>query len=210
MKRFDRLQGIAAPFPLTNVDTDKILPARHLTTISRNGLGAALFSGMRYDAQGREEPSFILNRPPWRDAVILIAGPNFGCGSSREHAPWALLDFGIRCVIAPSFADIFRNNCIRNGILPIALRDSDMLMQAAQDPATATMTVDLVAQQIAFLGGRILPFDIDPPSRTALLEGRDAIEDTLARAAAISAWERQAMPLPAITADAWREMGKIA
>src|SRR5918995_7148165 len=150
MQPFTKLTGIAAPLPLVNVDTDKIIPARHLKTIKRTGLGIHLFETLRFDDAGAERPGFVLNREPYRRAEILIAGENFGCGSSREHAPWALLDFGIRCVIAPSFADIFFNNCFKNGILPIVLPQArvNLLMDDASRGANAVVTVDLEKQQI--------------------------------------------------------------
>ncbi|MGH6886993.1 MAG: 3-isopropylmalate dehydratase small subunit, partial [Geminicoccales bacterium] len=150
MQPFVTLTGIAAPLPMVNVDTDKIIPARWLKTIKRTGLGVNLFETLRYDDDGKERPDFVLNREPWRRAEILIAGENFGCGSSREHAPWALLDFGIRCVIAPSFADIFNNNCFKNGILPVVLPQEqvDVLLREAADARDPTFTVDLEKQEI--------------------------------------------------------------
>ena len=198
MLRFDRLTGIAAPLPLANIDTDKILPGRFLKTVSREGLGGALFDTLRFDAGGAERPDFVLNRLPWRNAAILIAGDNFGCGSSREHAPWALLDFGIRCVIAPGFADIFYNNCFRNGILPIVLGAPliDRLTADAAVPATAVLTVDLPAQQVHCANGAMIAFTIAPERKRMLIEGQDEIALTLARGAAITAFEAD-RPLPA-------------
>ncbi len=192
MQPFTTLTGIAAPLPLINVDTDKIIPAHWLKTIKRTGLGAGLFEALRFDGDGRERPDFVLNREPYRRAVILIAGDNFGCGSSREHAPWALLDFGIRCVIAPSFADIFHNNCYKNGILPITLPQDqvDLLMKEAETAADPTFTVDLEAQLIHRpTGNAPLPFRVDPANRAKLLQGLDEIGTTLAKVAAIDAFE---------------------
>src|SRR5512137_1187890 len=163
MQAFTTLTGIAAPLPQANVDTDKIIPARFLKTIARTGLGKSLFANIRYKDDGKENPDFILNQEPYRKAEILVAHENFGCGSSREHAPWALLDFGIRCVIAPSFADIFYNNCFKNGILPIALpkRIVDQLMDDAKKGANARLTVDLAAQTIERPDGEKVHFEID-------------------------------------------------
>jgi 3-isopropylmalate/(R)-2-methylmalate dehydratase small subunit len=190
MTPFHRLTGIAAPLPIANVDTDMILPAAFLKTVSRDSLGKGLFHAARFDAESRERPGFILNRDPWRRANILVTLDNFGCGSSREHAPWALLDFGISCIIAPGFADIFQGNCFKNGILPVTLaRDAvDTLMAAASDPDTATVTVDLEAQTIAHRGGET-GFAIDPQRRARLLAGIDDIANTLRFASEISAYE---------------------
>ena len=164
MDKFTTLTGIAAPLPLINIDTDMIIPKQFLKTIKRSGLGKNLFDEMRFDQSGNELPEFVLNKPAYRDAQILVAGDNFGCGSSREHAPWALLDFGIRCVIAPSFADIFFNNCFKNGILPIPLpqEDVDKLMDDASNGANATLTIDLEAQEITRPDGQKIAFEIDP------------------------------------------------
>lgn len=191
MRCFTQIDTIAAPLPLDNVDTDKILPGEYLKTVSRTGLGRALFARMRYRDDGSEVPDFILNRGPWRNAGILIAGANFGCGSSREHAPWALIDFGISCVIAESFADIFYNNCFKNGILPIVLEKvaKDRLLRLAADPKTARFQVDLKAQTIATQDGRTICFEIDPGRKAALIEGRDEISETLAQDAALTVWE---------------------
>jgi 3-isopropylmalate/(R)-2-methylmalate dehydratase small subunit len=174
---FRTLTGIAAPLPLANVDTDMILPAAFLKTTSRQGLGRGLFHNLRKDAEGHPRPGFILNRAPWTGAQILVTLDNFGCGSSREHAPWALLDFGIRCIIAPSFADIFHGNCFKNGMLPIVLPRTriDTLLADAGDPAAATLTVDLAAQRIVRANGAALPFTIDPQRRARLLAGVDDI-----------------------------------
>jgi 3-isopropylmalate/(R)-2-methylmalate dehydratase small subunit len=193
MQPFTTLTAIAAPLPLANVDTDKIIPARFLKTIQRTGLGVHLFDTLRYDANGGERPDFVLNQPPYRAANILLAHENFGCGSSREHAPWALLDFGIRCIIAPDFADIFYNNCFKNGILPIRLPRPtiDALMADAALGENARLTVDLHDQVVIRPDGTRIPFDIDAHRRHLLLEGLDEIGQTLARAAAIDSYEQQ-------------------
>jgi 3-isopropylmalate/(R)-2-methylmalate dehydratase small subunit len=191
MQPFTELTAIAAPLPLANVDTDKIIPARFLKTIKRSGLGKSLFAGLRYDEAGGERPEFVLNREPFRGAEILIAHENFGCGSSREHAPWALLDFGIRCVIAPSFADIFHGNCFKNGILPVVLPRSvcDQLMEDARLGANARITVDLGRQVVVRPNGEEIPFSIDPFRRHMLLNGLDEIGQTMQRTAAIDTYE---------------------
>ena len=191
MDKFTTLTGVAAPLPLINVDTDMIIPKQFLKTIQRSGLGKNLFDEMRYDADGNEVPDFVLNRPAYREAKILVAGDNFGCGSSREHAPWALLDFGIRCVIATSFADIFFNNCFKNGILPIVLpqEDVDKLMDDAGRGANAVLTVDLENQVITGPDGGSIPFQVDPFRRHCLLNGLDDIGLTLEKADAIDAFE---------------------
>ena len=200
MQPFTTLTGVAAPLPLINVDTDKIIPARHLKTIKRTGLGVALFETLRYDEAGKERSEFILNREPFRKASILIAGENFGCGSSREHAPWALLDFGIRCVIAPSFADIFFNNCFKNGILPIVLphEQVDLLLKEAGNAPDPIFTIDLQAQEIRRpTGNEPIPFNIDPGNRDKLLQGLDEVGETLRRADRIDHYEatlRQQFP----------------
>ena len=194
MNKFTTLTGIAAPMPLINVDTDMIIPKQFLKTIKRSGLGVNLFDEMRYDADGAEIADFVLNKPAYRDAEILIAGDNFGCGSSREHAPWALLDFGIRCVIAPSFADIFFNNCFKNGILPIALPQElvDALMEDAEKGANARMTVDLENQVIIRPNGETVAFEVDPFRKHCLINGLDDIGLSLEKAAKIDAFEAQA------------------
>jgi 3-isopropylmalate/(R)-2-methylmalate dehydratase small subunit len=191
MQKFDKLTGVAAPLPLINVDTDMIIPKQFLKTIKRTGLGKNLFDEMRYTPDGAEIPDFVLNRPAYRAAQILVAGENFGCGSSREHAPWALLDFGIRCVIAPSFADIFYNNCFKNGILPIALPQAevDKLMDDAERGANAILSVDLGSQTITGPDGGSIAFEIDPHLKRCLLEGLDDIALTLEKADAIAAFE---------------------
>ncbi|MGB0083870.1 MAG: 3-isopropylmalate dehydratase small subunit [Rhodomicrobiaceae bacterium] len=194
MEPFTELTGVAAPLPMINVDTDMIIPKQFLKTIKRTGLGKDLFYEMRYDAEGKENPGFVLNRPAYRNAKILIAGANFGCGSSREHAPWAILDFGIKCVIAPSFADIFYNNCFKNGILPIALPQSeiDKLLDDASRGSNATITVDLEAQEIRGPDGGVIRFDLDPYRKKCLIEGLDDIGLTLAKRASIAAYETRA------------------
>ncbi|WP_040610719.1 3-isopropylmalate dehydratase small subunit [Oceaniovalibus guishaninsula] len=194
MDKFTTLTGIAAPLPQINVDTDMIIPKQFLKTIQRSGLGRNLFDEMRYDNDGNEVLDFVLNRPAYREAQILVAGDNFGCGSSREHAPWALLDFGIRCVIAPSFADIFYNNCFKNGILPIALPQDqvDLVMRDAQRGANARQTVDLENQTITLSDGTAIPFEVDGFRRHCLMNGLDDIGLTLEKAPAIDAFERQA------------------
>ena len=194
MDKFTTLTGITAPLPLINVDTDMIIPKQFLKTIKRSGLGKNLFDEMRFDQDGNEIADFVLNKPAYREAQIMVAGDNFGCGSSREHAPWALLDFGIRCVIAPSFADIFYNNCFKNGILPIALpqEDVDKLMDDADRGANAVISVDLEAQTITGPDGGIVSFEIDPFRKHCLLNGLDDIGLTLEKAASIDAFEAKA------------------
>jgi 3-isopropylmalate/(R)-2-methylmalate dehydratase small subunit len=191
MQSFTTLTAVAAPLPLANVDTDKIIPARFLKTIKRTGLGVHLFDALRYDATGAERPDFVLNQAPYRQAEILIAHENFGCGSSREHAPWALLDFGIRCVIAPDFADIFYGNCFKNGILPIRLPRAvcDALMDDAGLGGNARLTVDLRRGVVIRPNGEEIAFDLDPHQRQALLEGIDEIGRTLTHTADIDAFE---------------------
>jgi 3-isopropylmalate/(R)-2-methylmalate dehydratase small subunit len=193
MEKFTRLTGVAAPMPLINVDTDMIIPKQFLKTIQRSGLGKNLFDEMRYDADGNEIEDFVLNRPAYRKAQILVAGENFGCGSSREHAPWALLDFGIRCVIAPSFADIFYNNCFKNGILPVVLpqEDVDKLMDDAERGANAVVTVDLENQVITGPDGGSVAFEVDAHRKHCLLNGLDDIGLTLEKAEAIDAFEAE-------------------
>lgn len=193
MDKFTVLTGVAAPLPIRNVDTDMIIPKQFLKTIKRTGLGKSLFYDMRYDpATGNEIADFVLNKPQYRGATILVAGNNFGCGSSREHAPWALLDFGIRCVIAPDFADIFYNNCFQNGILPIRLpqQEVDKLMDDAERGANARLTVDLEKQEIRGPDGGVIRFEIDAFRKHCLLNGLDNIGLTLAKADTISAFEK--------------------
>jgi 3-isopropylmalate/(R)-2-methylmalate dehydratase small subunit len=191
MEKFTTLSGIAAPLPMMNVDTDMIIPKQFLKTIQREGLGRNLFDEMRFLDDGSENPDFVLNRPAYREAQILVAGENFGCGSSREHAPWALLDYGIRCVVAPSFADIFYNNCFKNGILPIALpqEDVDKLMDDAERGANAILTIDLERQEITGPDGGRISFEVDPWRKHCLLNGLDDIALTLEKGAAIDAYE---------------------
>ena len=194
MDKFTKLTGVAAPLPIVNVDTDMIIPKDYLKTIKRSGLGKGLFAEMRFRQDGSENPDFVLNKPAWRNASILVAGDNFGCGSSREHAPWALLDFGIRCVISTSFADIFYNNCFKNGILPVTVSqdDLDKLMDDAGRGANATLTVDLEALEIRGPDGGVVKFDLDPFKRHCLLNGLDDIGLTLEKGAAIDAYEKRA------------------
>ncbi|MFL4469236.1 3-isopropylmalate dehydratase small subunit [Tateyamaria armeniaca] len=194
MDKFTTLTGIAAPMPLVNIDTDMIIPKQFLKTIKRSGLGVNLFDEMRFDRQGNEIPDFVLNQDAYRNAEILVAGDNFGCGSSREHAPWAIKDFGIRCVISTSFADIFYNNCFKNGILPIALPAEavDVLMKDAEKGANARMTVDLEAQTVTTSDGEVFSFEVDAFKKHCLLEGLDDIGLTMAKADSIQSFEAQA------------------
>ncbi len=191
MEKFTTLTGIAAPMPLVNIDTDMIIPKQYLKTIQRTGLGVALFDEMRYGPDGREIADFVLNRPPYREARILVAGDNFGCGSSREHAPWALLDFGIRCVISTSFADIFYNNCFKNGILPIVLPEAerDACMRDAERGANARMEVDLPNQVITLSDGTRIRFEVDAFRKHCLINGLDDIGLTMEKADSIAAFE---------------------
>jgi 3-isopropylmalate/(R)-2-methylmalate dehydratase small subunit len=197
MTPFTKLTGIAAPMPLVNIDTDMIIPKQFLKTIQRSGLGKNLFDEMRFTLDGAEIPGFVLNQPAYRKAEILVAGDNFGCGSSREHAPWALLDFGIRCVISTSFADIFYNNCFKNGILPIVMpREAvDVLMADAQKGANARMSVDLESQTVTTSDGQAFRFEIDPFRKHCLMNGLDDIGLTLEKVAAIDVYEKQAETL---------------
>jgi len=193
MQPFTVLTGVAAPLKIVNVDTDMIIPKQYLKTIKRTGLGTGLFAEMRYRDDGSENPDFVLNRPAYRKAQILVAGENFGCGSSREHAPWALLDFGIRCVIATGFADIFYNNCFKNGILPIKVSPEDLekLFDDAERGANATLTIDLENQEIRGPDGGTVRFDIDPFRKHCLLNGLDDIGLTMEKAPAIEAYEKR-------------------
>jgi len=194
MEKFDKLTGVAAPMDMINIDTDMIIPKQFLKTIKRTGLGVSLFDEMRYDDDRNEKPGFVLNKPAYRNAEILVAGENFGCGSSREHAPWAILDFGIRCVIAPSFADIFFNNCFKNGILPIALPQEqvDILMKDAEKGENARMTVDLEAQTITTSDGEVMRFEVESFRKHCLMNGLDDIGLTLEKAGSIDAYEAKA------------------
>ena len=191
MKKFTKLTGIAAPLPMINVDTDKIIPKQFLRTIKRTGLSEGLFYELRFDEAGQPKTGFVLDQPAYRDAQILVAGENFGCGSSREHAPWAILDAGIRCVIAPSFGDIFYNNCFKNGILPIQLpkEQVDLLMDDAERGANAVISIDLEKQEITGPDGGTVRFEIDPFRKHCLLNGLDDIGQTLEKAGSIDAYE---------------------
>ena len=191
MDKFTVLESVAAPLRIINIDTDMIIPKQYLKTIKRTGLGTALFSEMRYNEDGTENPDFILNKPAYRGAQIIIAGDNFGCGSSREHAPWALLDFGIRCVISTSFADIFYNNCFKNGILPLVVKPEELalLLDDAERGSNATLTIDLESQTIKGPDGGTLHFDIDPARKHILLEGLDDIASTLKHDTQIGGFE---------------------
>ena len=192
MRKFTKLTGVAAPMDAINVDTDQIIPKLHLRTIKRTGLGKVLFDELRFNPDGTEKPEFVLNRAPYRDAEILVAGDNFGCGSSREHAPWALLDFGIRCVISTSFADIFYNNCFKNGILPIAVSADELqaLMADASDRENPVLTVDLHAREITRPNGAVVRFQIDEFRRECLLDGLDDIGLTMQKVEMIDAFEK--------------------
>ena len=194
MQNFTTLTANAAPLPLINIDTDMIIPKQFLKTIARTGLGKNLFDEMRYTLDGAEIPEFVLNQPAYRHAEILVAGENFGCGSSREHAPWALLDFGIRCVIAPSFADIFYGNCFKNGILPITLPQDqvDVLMEDARRGENARITVDLDSQTVTSSDGRQFRFAVDAFKKHCLLNGLDDIGLTMEKKASIDAYEIKA------------------
>ncbi|WP_312529580.1 3-isopropylmalate dehydratase small subunit [Paracoccus sp. (in: a-proteobacteria)] len=191
MDKFTTLTGIAAPMPLVNIDTDMIIPKQFLKTIHRSGLGKNLFDEMRYDAEGNELPDFVLNQPAYRESQIIVAGDNFGCGSSREHAPWALLDFGIRAVISTSFADIFFNNCFKNGILPIVMPQEvvEVLMEDARKGANARMTVDLENQTVTTSDGQSFPFEVDAFRKHCLLNGLDDIGLTMEKAPKIDTFE---------------------
>jgi 3-isopropylmalate/(R)-2-methylmalate dehydratase small subunit len=193
MEKFTSLTGVAAPLEITNVDTDMIIPKQYLKTIKRTGLGQGLFAELRYHDDGSENPDFVLNKPAYRNAKILVAEDNFGCGSSREHAPWALLDFGIRCVVSTSFADIFYNNCFKNGILPVIVSRADLakLMDDARRGANATLSVDLEAQEIRGPDGGVIRFDVDPFRKHCLMNGLDDIGLTLEKSAHIEAFEKK-------------------
>ena len=194
MDKFTTLSAVAAPLPLVNVDTDMIIPKQYLKTIQRSGLGKALFDEMRHNPDGSDIPDFVLNKPAYREAKILVTGANFGCGSSREHAPWALLDFGIKCILAPSFADIFYGNCFKNGILPIALPQSeiDKLMDDAERGSNAVISIDLEKQEIRGPDGGVITFDIDPFRKQILLNGWDDIALTLRDETSIEGYEAKA------------------
>ena len=191
MEKFTSLTGVAAPLPMINIDTDKIIPKQFLKTIERTGLGRGLFDEMRFNADGSEKPEFVLNQPAYRQAKILVAGENFGCGSSREHAPWALLDYGIRCIIASSFADIFYNNCFKNGVLPLIVPEEIVaqLMEDAGKGANAVLTIDLENQTISRPDGEKVPFQIDPFRKHCLVNGLDDIALTLEKGKSIDSYE---------------------
>ena len=193
MKKFEKFTGIAAPMPLVNIDTDMIIPKGFLKTIKRTGLGVHAFDEMRYDRQGNEIPDFVLNKPQYRKTEILIAGDNFGCGSSREHAPWALADFGIKVIVSTSFADIFFNNSFKNGMLPIVLpaEQVELLMKDAERGENARMTIDLEAQEITTSDGQVIKFEVDAFKKHCLLNGLDDIGLTLEKASAIDSFESQ-------------------
>ena len=194
MDKFTKITGVAAPMPLINIDTDMIIPKLFLKTIKRSGLGVNLFDEMRYDDDHNENPDFVLNKPAYRNTEVLVAGDNFGCGSSREHAPWAIKDFGIRCVISTSFADIFFNNCFKNGILPIVMPQEavDVLMQDAEKGENARMSVDLEAQTVTTSDGEVFAFEVDSFKKQCLLEGLDDIGQTMNNVAAIDGFEARA------------------
>jgi 3-isopropylmalate/(R)-2-methylmalate dehydratase small subunit len=194
MEKFTTLEGVAAPLRMINIDTDMIIPKQYLKTIKRTGLGSGLFSEKRFNDDGSENKDFVLNKPAYRKSKILVAGDNFGCGSSREHAPWALLDFGITCVISTSFGDIFYNNCFKNGVLPIKVSPEDLekLFDDAERGANATLTVDLEKQEIRGPDGGTVKFDIDPHRKKALLEGLDDIGLTMRKNAKIDGFEAKA------------------
>lgn len=193
MEKFNKLTGVAAPLPVVNIDTDMIIPKDYLKTIKRTGLGAGLFAEARYLEEGTPNPDFVLNKPAYRNAKILVTGDNFGCGSSREHAPWALVDFGIRCIISTSFADIFYNNCFKNGLLPITVSkdELDKLMDDAERGANATLSIDLEAQEIRGPDGGVIHFEIDAFKKHCLLNGLDDIALTLEKAGAIDRFEKR-------------------
>ena len=193
MEKFEKLTAIAAPMPLINIDTDMIIPKQFLKTIKRSGLGVSAFHEMRYNLDGSENPDFVLNHEAYKGANILVAGDNFGCGSSREHAPWALLDFGIRCVISTSFADIFYNNCFKNGILPVVVAEDvlQLLMKDAEKGSNARMVVDLENQQIETSDGEVIAFDVDQHRKHCLINGLDDIGLSMEKIASIDAFETQ-------------------
>ena len=194
MEKFEKLAGVAAPMPLVNIDTDMIIPKVFLKTIKRSGLGVNLFDEMRYDREGNEKPDFVLNKTQYREAKILVAGDNFGCGSSREHAPWAIADFGIKCVVSTSFADIFYNNCFKNGILPVVLPQDqvDILMKDAEKGANSIIEVDLENQTIASSDGEVFSFEVDSFKKHCLLNGLDDIGLTMEKEERITAYESKA------------------
>jgi 3-isopropylmalate/(R)-2-methylmalate dehydratase small subunit len=191
MEKFTTLTGVAAPMNIRNIDTDMIIPKQYLKTIKRTGLGTGLFSEMRYKDDGSENPDFVLNKPAYRNAKIIVAEDNFGCGSSREHAPWALLDFGVRCVISTSFADIFYNNCFQNGVLPIKVSPEDLakLMDDAERGSNSTMTIDLASQEIRGPDGGVVKFELDAFRKHCMINGLDDIGLTMAKEKSITGYE---------------------
>ena len=193
MEKFDKLRGVAAPFNMINIDTDKLIPKQFLKTIKRTGLGKHLFNEMRFNEDGSEKPDFVLNKAAYRNSNIIVAGDNFGCGSSREHAPWALLDFGIKCVISTSFADIFYNNCFKNGILPIVVtkQQLDQLMDDAENGANAVLDIDLEAQEITRPNGESIIFEIDEFRKHCLINGLDDIGLTMEKEKNIDSFEKK-------------------
>lgn len=193
MEKFTQLRGTAAPMDMINIDTDMIIPKQYLKTIKRTGLGKHAFAEMRYNEDGSENPDFVLNKPQYRNAQVIVAEDNFGCGSSREHAPWALLDFGIKCVISTSFADIFYNNCFKNGILPIKVTHEQLreLMDDANKGSNAVLEIDLENQTIGRPNGETVPFEIDAHRKHCLLNGLDDIGQTLQKASKIDSFEEK-------------------
>jgi len=193
MEKFNKLRGVAAPLNMINIDTDKLIPKQFLKTIKRTGLGKHLFNEMRFNEDGSEKPDFVLNKVAYRDSNIIVAGDNFGCGSSREHAPWALLDFGIKCVISTSFADIFYNNCFKNGILPIVVNKQqlDQLMDDAENGANAVLDIDLEAQEITRPNGESVTFEIDEFRKHCLINGLDDIGLTMEKEKNIDSFEKK-------------------
>ena len=198
MKAFTKLDAKLAPLPLANIDTDQIIPKQFLKTVEREGLAKGLFYDFRFDAEGKEKPDFVLNRPEFKSAGVLVTGDNFGCGSSREHAPWALMDFGISCVISTSFADIFFNNCFQNGLLPVVLKADEVeTLMAEAKGGNHMVTVDLESQTVVSPSGRTFQFEIDPKARQKMLQGLDAIGETLISAVDIDVYEsRRALDRP--------------
>jgi len=192
MQKFDRLAGLAAPMPMANIDTDQIIPKQFLKTVDREGLGKGLFYDFRFDMEGQEKPDFVLNQPAYAGAKMIVAGDNFGCGSSREHAPWALMDFGVRCVISTSFADIFYNNCFSNGLLPVVLKADEVhALMAEAKGGNHVFSVDLDAQTVVSPSGQTFHFDIDPSRKEKMLKGLDAIGETLEHAPDIDRFEQK-------------------
>ena len=194
MEKFEKVTGVAAPMPLVNIDTDMIIPKQFLKTIKRSGLGVHLFDEMRYLDDGSENPDFVLNKQAYRSAEVLVAGENFGCGSSREHAPWALKDFGIRCVISTSFADIFHNNCFKNGILPVVLDQEqvDILMTETEKGQNARISIDLESQEVSTADGRVFKFEVDAFKKKCLLDGLDDIGLTMKKSKSVNDFEAKA------------------